>query len=672
MDTNVTGNQLSQEAPVQHRGARCRVLVVSAHDERAGRIARQLSTVKSQSFSVAQSRTIPEAWAAKKTHRPEVVLLDLIPSVGWGNQAVELIPTFADESAIIVLSDRSDDPLVVEALDVDAQDYLLDESLTTELLERSIRYAKERHRLIRAQQRSDYRFRRHVAEDPDGALVTDMKGKLLFANSSALEMMPSLSVGDPVAKVGIQVPGPAEETIVLEDQRTIGVRCSRIEWETRPAWHVQLRDVSIRVQVSDLRARLAQSEKLAVIGQLAAGVAHEINNPLAFILANLSATLGHVCQVQELINAVAEGARKDPTGASARQLLDQAGPELFGELKEMLEDNLDGVDRIRSIVRELKTFSRRENEEHEVVRVHEMVKSACHMVASQIRHRATLVKDLKDVKPVMGNRVKLMQILTNLLMNAAQALPDHRGRQERIEVRTWQNERWVVISVSDTGTGVDPDVKGRIFEPFFTTKPRGVGTGIGLSLSAELARQHNGELVLAKTSATGSTFELRLPMVDPVRLVRPATQTAPVAPPPAVQARSRILLIDDEPNVRKSMTRMLRDYDVVTVGNGREGLKVLEEQSFDAVICDLVMPELDGVDVYDVLAAKKPALLDRVIYTSGGAYTPRTAAFVAKNDILFVEKPVHPKRLMSLIEDVLRESGTDSAPSVASTYDLGG
>ncbi len=636
---------------VDRVSGRCRVLLVEPTDADAQRILALLDDA--DRYSVTRARSVLEAHASKAVHRPDVVLLDITDPDEDGHDIIEAIPSFSEDAPVIVLANEDHEGSSQDILPVDAHDMVFKNSVTREILALTIRYARERYRFVRAHHRTENRFRSLVDDIPDPVLVADMQGELLHSNPPATALFPNLKPGELVAATGLQVPGPQPETFTLDDQRPYEVRCNRIEWEGRPAWLVLLRDASLRAQVAELRDRLAHSEKLAGIGELAAGVAHEINNPLAFILANLSAALGHVHLIQDVVTNARTASTGDTEPDTIRSLLDQAGPELFAELREILEDNLDGVDRIRTIVRELRTFSRRESEERELVRINDMVKSACHMLASMIRHRATLVKDLGSVPPVMGNRVKLTQIVTNLLMNAIQALPAHRGREERIEVRSALEDRWVVVTVSDTGTGIDDSVKSRIFEPFFTTKPREIGTGIGLSLSAELARQHDGDLRLVETSPDGSTFELRLPATESVRLVRPPPE--PRAAPASIESSRtcRVLLIDDEPNVRKSMMRMLREFDVTAAGSGQEALTMMSERDFDVVICDLVMPDLDGVDVHDALSSVKPDLLDRVIYTSGGAYTPRTANFVAKNDILFVEKPVHPKRLVRMIEEVL-------------------
>ena len=592
---------------------------------------------------------------ALRSARPDVVLLELKSNDKTARQTLRSIPAFSDDSAVIVLADQADESHVQALLEFEAHDFLLKDLLTKEKLQVAIHNAHRRRQQDGTNVVADQHYRQWVSDNPDGALVTDLRGEILYVNPVATKMLPSLSAGDSLAKVGLHLPGLPEEVIQVDGDRTIEARYSRIEWDRESSWLVTLRDVGTGAQLDELRARLAQSEKLAVIGQLAAGVAHEINNPLAFILANLSATLGHVHHLEsmlaELRGLATRGAVLDAADVSA--VLDRVGRDMFGELKEMLEDNLDGAHRIRSIVRELKTFSRREDEEHELIGVNELVKSTCRIMAPQIRHRARLVKELADVRPVMGSRGKLAQILTNLLMNAVQALPELRRPDDRIEVRTSQQGTFVVVSVTDTGGGIAEDVQRRIFEPFFTTKTREDGTGIGLSLSAELARQHDGELLLRQSSPQGSTFELRLPGLDAVRLVN--TVEAPSGAPSVAfdGTRHRILLVDDEPNVRKGMMRILRSFDVVTASNGREALDAIAQHRFDAIICDLMMPDFDGVDVHDALSHDYPDLLDRVIFTSGGAYTPRTAAFVGRPNITYVEKPVQPADLLGLLQDVL-------------------
>ncbi len=654
---------MAEDVSAGRSSERSTVLLFVDRDDLGERLVNAFSRIESHDYTVIRATSPLEARATRTPERPDIALIDLSHPNAWRRQLHQTIRLVTEELPVVVLVGPHDRALATEAMRAGAQDFLQTDRLSSEVLERAVRYGTERYRLLRAQQRTESRFYRLIAECPDAAIVTTMQGELLFSNPPAAELLAPLKRGDPVAKIGLQVPGGADGIIKLEPDRPVEVRCLRVEWENRPAWLVMLKDVSLRMQVSDLRVRLAQSEKLAVIGQLAAGVAHEINNPLAFILANLSATLGQLQHLQDVFMNVRTAALE--SGAQAvLSSLRELQPNVFAELQEMLEDNFDGAERINTIVRELKVFSRQENEEREMVRVNDVVKSACHMVASQIRHRASLVKDLQDVQPVFGNRVKLMQILTNLLMNAAQALPNHRGQHERIEIKTSQDDHNVVISVSDTGTGISEEVRNRIFEPFFTTKPREVGTGIGLSLSAELARQHDGELVLVETSSQGSTFALRLPAADLERLPHsfPSARSAcraSLVPVPAVYQPTyngpnrRILLVDDEPNVRRSLMRMLRGYQVITAATGREAIEALQTHAFDAVICDLVMPDLDGVDVYEALEASRPDLLDRVIYTSGGAYTPRAAAFVANREIRFVEKPIHPQRFVELLEDVL-------------------
>ncbi|MFW5921518.1 MAG: ATP-binding protein, partial [Polyangiales bacterium] len=309
--------------------------------------------------------------------------------------------------------------------------------------------------------------------------------------------------------------------------------------------------------------------------------------------------------------------------------------------------------------RSLRVFSRVERDHVELVRLDELVADACTMASNEIRHRARLVRELGVVPPIHADPGKLTQVAVNLLVNAAQAIPDHGGTDHRVTVRTWDDGDGVVLEVQDTGVGIPEHVRERIFEPFYTNKPRGQGTGLGLSLSLEIVRQHGGEMTVHDSPGGGSLFRVRFPRDTGLR---PSHQpnSASLSQPPA---KGRVLVIDDEQGLLRALRRVLRaEHDVVTATGGREALELLErDRGLDAVVCDLMMPDVDGVAVCEWLEKHAPELLARTALMSGGALTGRTRGFIDRTEIRLLEKPVPTDELKDVVRQLVSQSRDGSS-----------
>ena len=406
---------------------------------------------------------------------------------------------------------------------------------------------------------------------------------------------------------------------------------------------------------AEVRARLIQAERLAAIGMLAAGVAHEINNPAAFLLANFVALTDHLDALRGHIR---------PENAAT-----------FDEIAEIARVGQAGVERIATIVRGLRDFSRIEDHEVTEVRVDEIAEQACTLASREITHHATLVKKIARVKPIFGERTRLTQLVTSILINAAHAIDGPTDANE-VELTVTEDEHRIFVRVRDTGRGIPLELQSRVFQPFFTTKPRGEGTGLGLSVAADIARQHGG--VLRFTSEPGSepghgtTFELELPIVN--GLAAPQPVPAPATTPSAT--RRRVLFIDDEEQLLRAYRRMLRDCDVVVAGGGQAGIDELVKaresgELFDAIFCDISMPEVDGTDVWRWIEANAPELAPRVLFCTGGAFTARAEAFVAAHEHRIVAKPVGRERLQAAVEQLVLECGRARVPAPGGPLDPG-
>jgi PAS domain S-box-containing protein len=377
-----------------------------------------------------------------------------------------------------------------------------------------------------------------------------------------------------------------------------------------------------------LELRLAVADRMAALGTLAGGVAHEINNPLTFITNNL-------LYLEEHLGG--QGAEKLPH---------------HEELRKALSDAREGANRVRTIVKDLRTFSRVEDARRVPVDVHQGLDFAINMAAPELRPRARLVRDYGPVPPVLGDETRLGQVFLNLLVNAAQAIPEGNPEANAVTVRTRVGASGQVeVEIRDTGSGMKPEVLARIFEPFFTTKPVGVGTGLGLSICHGIVVALGGRISAWSEVGKGTAFTVSLP----------ATEAPPALPPerapaPARGARARVLLIDDEPLVASSIRRTLKDTYDITMLLGTEALqRLLGGETYDAIVCDLAMPDITGMDLHDRLREHRPDMAARMIFLTGGAFTPRAQAFIGQTRY-WLEKPVELPVLRSLLQDVIRET----------------
>ncbi|HOX47364.1 MAG TPA: PAS domain S-box protein [Myxococcota bacterium] len=392
-----------------------------------------------------------------------------------------------------------------------------------------------------------------------------------------------------------------------------------------------------------LQASLAQADRLSSMGMLAAGVAHEINNPLSYVLYNLESLAADLPGLTEgMRRCHAELTACAGAEAVARAL--GAGQEIFSPAA--LEDTLDrlreavsGAQRIKHIARSLGTFSRVEQPEVKPVDVKESVEHALTMASNEIKYRARVVRDFADVPPVLATEGKLAQVFLNLFINAAHAIPEGRVEQNEIRVRTWAEDGQVCVEVRDTGRGIAPEHQAKIFEPFFTTKGVGAGSGLGLSICKSLVTSFGGEILFTSELGKGTRFTIKLPRLpgDWETGGAEASEQAPSRP----GVRGRILVVDDEVGIRASLNRLLgREHEVVTASSGEEAQALLTtDRRFDLVFCDLMMPRMSGMELHAWLTEQDPALAGQVVFITGGAFTPGAAEYLARVGNLRVEKP---------------------------------
>jgi PAS domain S-box-containing protein len=428
---------------------------------------------------------------------------------------------------------------------------------------------------------------------------------------------------------------PREYRIVRRDGRIVWVECVSlaIDFEGSPAMLTFMRDISER---REAQAQLIQTDRMATIGTLAAGVAHELNNPLAYILLNL--------------------------GLFERELGDLVqDAEDRERIKSRLRTLQEGAERMATIVRDLRSFCRPNSKTLRPVDLRQVLESAINMAMNELKDRARIVRDYSPVPAVVADGARLGQVFLNLLLNAAQAIEDGPARsasepsegdnEVRITLRS-DGER-IRVEIADSGHGIAPDILGRIFEPFFTTKPAGIGTGLGLSISQTIVSSMQGELTVKSEPGRGATFAVLLPLTHGVASSEIEVEEETIGDG-APDSTPRILVVDDEVALASALKKILeRDHEVTAVTAGRAALDLLlDGERFDVVLCDVLMPGLNGIDLYRELERERPELAERIIFMSGASSMPRVAEFFGNIPNERIDKPVDLAHLRSLIRQM--------------------
>lgn len=474
----------------------------------------------------------------------------------------------------------------------------------------------------------------------------------MYANATAVRLlgdaMPEAVVGLPVvdivahedrAMVMARVRAMGVTGVAAEMQRerllradgtiiTAEVAALPLQFDGHASFLAVARDTS---EQERMQALLAQSERLAGIGLLAAVVAHEINNPLAYALLNLE--------------QVADGMRR--AGA----------PEPW---TRGVDDAIDGARRVQRIVRDLRTFAGSLRDESERADVVAAVDAALKLADNELRFRARVVRVVSRVAWVRANENRLTQVFLNLLVNAAHAIPEQGGARSEVRVEVSQRDGEVRVCVRDKGVGIAPEHLSKLFDPFFTTRAPGRGMGLGLSICHSTVTAYGGRIEVESNVGEGSAFTVVLPAETslPERVKTPT----PGQPMKALTVGSRrLLLVEDERNMRTVLHSLLAPrYEVVTAATGREALHALEaDGEWALVLCDLLMPEVTGMELYAWLEAHRPELCTRVVFMTGGAFTDRARELLERTAGRWIEKPFEFDALVELLGRVEAENAVN-------------
>ena len=495
--------------------------------------------------------------------------------------------------------------------------------------------------LVESLRQAEWRFRTLFRAAPDVVLTVLQSGRVREANDAVREVAGI----DPVHLVGRMLADivlPDDRGLVIDalaraidgtatrcevrvprenaPPRVVAFAASRLPEADPPAALVIGRDVTAE---RDLRARLVETERLAAVGELVAGVAHEVNNPLSSI------------------SAFAQLLLRDPTLTVAH--------------REPIEVIKSETARASQVVKDLLAFARRSENRREALDLDVLVERTLRLRGFQLAD-ANVVVDLqldRELPPVVADGRQLQQVVLNLMTNAVQAMVPLGGGTLRVATRALPGS--VVLEIADTGRGIPESARAHIFEPFFTTKGEGEGTGLGLSVSYGIITAHGGSIRIADTSERGTTMVVSIPVES---TASPASRPSGEQPP--VPARSplaglRILVVEDEPLLRAGLENFaaLRGFGVVAVSNGDAALTALEQTSVDAIVCDLRMPGMDGAALHEILRRDRPGLAARTVFVTGDvAGRLARGGAIARQPVL--TKPFSLDRLEEVLVAVLR------------------
>ncbi|MBI4956998.1 MAG: response regulator [Myxococcales bacterium] len=475
------------------------------------------------------------------------------------------------------------------------------------------------------------------------------RGRIVYANPAALGVLGVGSLAELAAR-------PLLDWVEEADRATVAERLARIlageqlgpyEYRVRRAdgIRVRLELVSLAVEhdgapavlsvgrdVSErerLQTELRRAEQLAALGTLAAGVAHEINNPLAYVLLHLERLASELAQ--------------DTTPASA------TAAHALGEVR-------DGCERIRLVVSDLLAFSRPTSDTVEPVDVDEALDAALKLAAHALRHRARVERARADgtlVPRVQAARGRLVQALVNLLINAAEAFADDSTERNEITIDVTLDAHAVVVRIADNGRGIRAEDAARVFDPFFTTKP--TGTGLGLAITRSILEAFGGSVALHQRAGGGTSAEVRLrPWQE-----RPSAPAASVAARAPQGTRAAILVVDDEPALANLIGQLLEPaHDVEVCVRSREALERIRARDYDVILCDLMMPELTGIDLWRSACETRPRCRDRFVFVTGGVFTASAAAFLAREQPQVLRKPFTLEELEEAVQSSLERRRT--------------
>jgi PAS domain S-box-containing protein len=583
----------------------------------------------------------------------DIIIADFTLPEFNGLAALALVKERGLDLPFILVSGSIGEDIAVTAMKTGAHDYIMKSNLSRLIpaVERELRDIEVRRARQRAEEtlQENYQLMHAVFEGTSETIfVKDLQGRYMVINSAGARVFgktPEEVIGKDDTELftaeschGIiehdhQVLTSGATQVYEETGETLGVMRTFLVTKGPHLDHQGniigiigiARDITERKQSEEQfqrqRDALYQSEKLATMGQLLAGVAHELNNPLAVVMGQAALLSQSVRNKQQM---------------------------------ERAEKIVQASERCARIVNNFLALARQRSPERQAVHINQVVREAVELLAYPLRVDNVEVEwDLAAEVPMLwADPHQLHQVIVNLVSNAHQAMREVAGpRRLTVATGVGAGEARVWVEVRDTGPGIATELEGRIFEPFFTTKPPGVGTGLGLSLCQGIVEGHGGWIGVRQGVKGGAVFRVELPVEE-----QEAPAVAVVAPAPVVVRGARILVVDDEPGIAGVLAEVLQldGHVVETVGNGEEALAKLAAGSYELILSDIRMPEIDGPGLYWELARRDRRLLDRMIFLTGDTLSPGTREFLEKTGVPCLSKPFALGDVRDIVQQVLQ------------------
>jgi two-component system, cell cycle sensor histidine kinase and response regulator CckA len=593
-----------------------------------------------------------ETIARASTTCPDVVLMDIrIQGARDGIETASLLRERLDVP-VLYLTAHADEATIERAKRTTPYGYLT-KPFTEAALTSAIEIATFKHQMDRRLRERERWFSTTLRSIGDAVVAVDLKGVVTYLNPEAERLLgigSAEAVGRPARSL-VQLDAPSQPASpldhVLRSRQSLVVHEAQLKGPTGPTRTVSnsvspviddgellgavmvFRDVT---EEKRLEKRVELADRLASLGTMAASVAHEINNPLAIVVASAELLLSDL-----------------------RQLVARLGDEApeRAQLLAMIDTQADTVaasDRIARIVKDMRTLSQAPGVVAHTSELAAAVAWAVRATAHEFVHRATVtVEQLAPGARVKLDSARLEQVLVNLLANAAHAIPSGHVADNRVVVRLRREPGRVVVEVSDTGEGMPAQVLKRLFEPFFSTKGLSGGTGLGLSICRGIVTGADGDMEAESQLGKGSVFRFWLPEAQ-----AEGSEVATKAAAAPESRRARILMIDDEAMLRRTYPRLIPSHDVVSLESAQDALSLLErDPDFDIIFCDLMMPAMTGTEFYEALLARAPPLARRVVFMTGGIVNERVADLLRGLGNECLSKPFTSEALRAFVQQRL-------------------
>jgi len=391
-------------------------------------------------------------------------------------------------------------------------------------------------------------------------------------------------------------------------------------------------------------ARASELERLVSLGSLIGGIAHEINNPLAFIEGSLDVLR------RQLVTSV----------HPARLAVDSLS---VASALRALERTKVGVDRIAEVVRCVSMFASVDPESDGPLNVHDVLEASLQVAENEIRHCALIERDYESLPLTYGNPAKLGQVFLNVILNAVRAIRGAAEGQHLITVKTRSTRGWVAVTISDTAATLDAAAQRALFDPLTSVATGRMGLHFGLAVSREIVEAVGGVIEVHTRASRGTEVCVTLPSCTEAVFEPPVTRRLERR----VKDRVSIMVVDDDPLMCEVLAALLAsDYDVTAFTSPRAALAVMLEGDIDLILCDVMMPELSGIDVYERLDQERPELARRFIFLTGGAFTERARIFLKRIDRPVITKPFARKKLLDAIQQTLASASRADEPRIES------